>query len=124
MKMNKCSHKMFHKSAEKCSFSILSTGVNPNFSKEHFITQYIHARARFSFIAICYEHSLLMYSTMPGQCREGYGDFVCYKIKTGKWFEDLFFIVFERGIHFSMLKVPCVTRNGRNLKISCEKFIT
>ena len=122
--MNKCSHKMVGISAEKCSFSILSTGVNPNFSKEQLLGQYIHARARFSFDDMCYEHSLLMYSTMPGQVREGSGDFVCYEIKTGKWLEDLFSFIFERGIRFLMLKVPCVTRNGRNLKISCQKFIT
>jgi hypothetical protein len=124
MKMNRCPHKMFHKSAEKCSFSIISTGVIPNFSGEHFITQDIHAWARFSFDDMCYEHSLLMYFTMPGQCREGCDDFVCDKIKTGKWFEGLFSFIFERGIRFLMLKVPCVTRNGRNLKISCPKFIT
>ena len=82
--MNKCSHKMVGISAEKCSFSILSTGVNPNFSKEQLLGQYIHARARFSFGAICYEHSLLMYSTMPGQRREGSGDFVCDKNECGK----------------------------------------
>ena len=116
--MNKCSHKMVRMSAEKCYFSILSTGVNPNFSKELLLGQYIHAQAKFSCDEICYKHSLLMYSTMPGQVRKESGDFVCYKIKTGKWFEGLFSFIFERGIHFSMLKVPCVTRKGRNLKIS------
>ena len=55
-----------------------------------------------------------------GQVHEGSGDFVCYKIKTGKWFEGLFSFIFERGIRFSMLKVPCVTRNGRNLNFVSE----
>jgi hypothetical protein len=82
--MNKFSHKMVRISAEKCSFSILSTGVNPNFSVEHFITQYIHARARFSFGAICYEYSLLIYFTAPWLSGEGSDDLVCDKNESGK----------------------------------------
>ena len=95
-----------------------------NFSVEQYYTQQKHARATYSFGAIWHEHSLLMYFTAPWLSGEGSGDFVCDKNESGKWFEDLFSFIFERGIRFSMLKVPCVTRNGRNLKISCQKFIT
>ena len=45
-------------------------------------------------------------------CRKGLDDLVRDKTMSGKWFVDLFLFVFERGIRFSMLKVPCVTLYG------------
>ena len=110
--------------AAKSYFHIISMPVNPNFSVEQLYVQHKQARARYSFDAICYEHSLLIYFTAPWLSGEGFDDFVCDKNESGKWFEDVFSFNFERRIDFLTLKVPCVMPNGRNLTISCPKIIT